>query len=404
MVGARGRILVITARVGAGHNGSAQELARRLTGYGIDVECHDFMDLLPGRTGRASLRGYNRILRFAPWIFAMLFSIGDHPATTALTRALLAPARGRILRLVGSDVRAVVSTYPLASQVLGSLRRDGRLRVPVITYATDFAVHQHWVAPGVDAHLTSHAVGADRARELGGRGARAAGALVAPGFRPTDAAGQLAARRAFGLPPGRLALVVAGSWGVGNVAATAAEVQSSGAATPIVVCGRNEHLRQRLRQAGVRHALGWVDDMPTLIQAVDVLIENAGGLMALEGMACGVPVTTYRPIPGHGRLNAAALARAGISSWIRRPESLGPALADLMDGDRSRRQHAAARQLFDKDAAMPVARLVAAHPTSVHTRLRPDPTARMSGAHIMALMGGIAAAVGVVGYLVRRHG
>src|SRR5258705_4311579 len=313
MGGARGRVVIISARVGAGHNGSTEELARRLATRGYDVTCHDFMDLLPGPTGRTSLRAYNRVLLYAPWVYAMLFGIGNQPLTAGVTRLLLTSARAQALDLIDPDVRAVVSTYSLASQVIGPLRPAGRLRVPAITYATDFAVHRHWVAPGIDAHLTPHPVGADQARSLGGRGALAAGALVAPGFRPTDAAGKARARQAFGLPPGRLALVVAGSWGVGHVAATAAEVEASGVATPIVVCGRNDGLRQRLQQAGVRYALGWIDDMPTLMQAVDVLIENARGLMALEGMACGLAGAPYRPLPGPGQLRAAALARAGVS-------------------------------------------------------------------------------------------
>ena len=46
---------------------------------------------------------------------------------------------------------AVVSTYPLASLVLGRMRKKKWLRVPVATYLTDFAVHPLWVhdRPGV---------------------------------------------------------------------------------------------------------------------------------------------------------------------------------------------------------------------------------------------------------------
>jgi processive 1,2-diacylglycerol beta-glucosyltransferase len=367
MGGARGRVLVISARVGAGHHGSTEELARRLSVAGFTVDCHDFIDILPGATGRASLLAYNRVIQRAPWVFGALFGVGNWPMTVPLTRALLSPARDPLLRLVGSDTRAVVSTYSLASQVLGSLRREGRLRIPTITYTTDFGVHRHWVAPGVDAHLTPHPVGADQARAHGGRGARAAGALVAPGFQPVDAAGRAAARDRYGLPSGPLALVAAGSWGVGRVEATAADVRTSGVATPVVVCGRNEALRQRLARYGVP-ALGWVDDMPRLMQAVDVLVENAGGLMALEGMACGLPVATYRPIPGHGRLSAAALAQAGVSTWVRDAEDLAPVLTELMHGERGERQRSAARVMFRDDAAHHVAEMALA--SSVHMRVR----------------------------------
>jgi UDP-N-acetylglucosamine:LPS N-acetylglucosamine transferase len=97
--------------------------------------------------------------------------------------------------------------------------------------------------------------------------------------------------------------------------------------------------------------------MPTLMRAVDVVVENGGGLMALEGMASGVPVLTYRPLPGHGRLSAAALHRAGVSTWVRDPAHLAPALRALTEGERGERQRRAAAELFAIDAADPIAAL-----------------------------------------------
>src|ERR671928_11751 len=72
--------------------------------------------------------------------------------------ALVRAAARRTLRALAPDTRAVVSTYPGASQVLGALRRRGRLTVPAFTYLTDFSVHTLWVAPGIDAHLAVHPV------------------------------------------------------------------------------------------------------------------------------------------------------------------------------------------------------------------------------------------------------
>jgi UDP-N-acetylglucosamine:LPS N-acetylglucosamine transferase len=358
MGGGLGRVVIVSAGVGLGHHGYTRELARRLAERGFEVDEHDFMDLLPGPAGTGSVRMYNRVLNHAPWVYASLFHVGTWAVTAAVTRVLLAPARNRLQRLLKDDVRAVVSTYSLASQLLGPLRLSGRLSVPAITYVTDFAVHRHWVVPGVDALLTPHPVGAAQARFLGlhDGSALAAGALVAPGFHPATPAERAAARQAFGLPGGRLALVAAGSWGVGRVEATAAEIVASGVATPVVVCGRNEHLRARLNRAGVP-ALGWVTDMPLLMRAVDVLVENAGGLMAIEGMATGLPVATYRPIPGHGMVSAATLEKAGVSTWIRSRRDLGPTLLRLLDGDLGVAERSAAAGMLRADPADIVAQL-----------------------------------------------
>ena len=147
---------------------------------------------------------------------------------------------------------------------------------------------------------------------------------------------------------------MAGSWGVGDVERTAAEIARTGVAVPVVVCGRNAALRERLETLDLGHPLGWVENMPGLMQAVDVLVENAGGLTSLEAMAAGLPVATYRPIAGHGRTNAAALDQAGVSVWIRRRDGLAATLTELVRGPRRDRQRAKALAMFTTASTGPL--------------------------------------------------
>jgi UDP-N-acetylglucosamine:LPS N-acetylglucosamine transferase len=215
----------------------------------------------------------------------------------------------------------VVSTYPRASQVLGRLRAGGQLAAPVAAVMTDPSVHPLCVAAGVDVHLApGRACAAELSRYPAAR-TTAVSSLVDPRFRPAEDACEIAAaRQQFGLPlEERLAVVVAGSWGVGDVAETARDLTGSGF-TAVVVCGRNESLRRRIAADGTAVALGWVCDMPLLLRAADVVVHNAGGLSSMEAMAAGVPIVSYRCLPGHGVANAAVLAAAGLSPWPQTPE------------------------------------------------------------------------------------
>jgi UDP-N-acetylglucosamine:LPS N-acetylglucosamine transferase len=312
------------------------------------VDRYDLLDLLPARLGRAISEGYHRLLDHAPWAYQRIYSSteragGGGPAARALLRA----TEDRVLRALPADTGAVVSTYPGASRILGALRLDGRLDVPVLTYLTDFSVHPLWVAPGVDIHLAAHAVPAAQARDLGAADVRVCGPVANPRFRPCDVRQRRAARARFGLPShAPLALLVAGSWGVGPVRQVASEIRDCGAAVPVVVCGRNRALAERLRADGIEHAYGWVDDMPGLMHAADVLVQNAGGLTSLEALAAGLPVASYRCIPGHGLTNAAALSEAGVAAWIRDPADLKAVLTDLIDGPLGQLQRAAGLALF----------------------------------------------------------
>jgi UDP-N-acetylglucosamine:LPS N-acetylglucosamine transferase len=266
-----------------------------------------------------------------------------------------------MLELVGG-AEVVVSTYPGASQVLGYLRRTGRLTVPVVTYLTDMSVHRLWVADGIDMHLALHPIPAGEAMRLGAR-VRVVRPAVRPEFEVTQSeSARHAVRQNLGLPDEeRLALVVAGSWGVGQVAATMRDIARSEVAVPVAVCGTNERLMRRLAHRGDGVALGWVDDMAGLMGASDMVIQNAGGLSSLEALAAGRPVVSYRCIPGHGIINARNLEAAGLAGWARSrldlADTMSKALANgcplPMDGDdpaeviesmvRRRSRHAALR-------------------------------------------------------------
>lgn len=342
------RISVVSASVGAGHDGAAAELARRLEVLGYEVDRHDFLDLLPAGAGRLLSGTYHGLLTWAPSVYEWIYSAsGDGPGPGPAVRALFRGAERRTLAALPPGTAAVVSTYPGASQVLGRLRLRGRLPVPALTYLTDFSVHPLWVAPGIDAHLATHPVPAGQAYAQGAAAVTASGPVVDPRFTPTTAAGRRAARARFGLPEhDRLALLVAGSWGVGDVRKAAVEIRNTGAAVPVVMCGRNRVLAGRLHEDGIEHAYGWVQDMPALMQAADVLVQNAGGLSSLEAFASGLPVVSYRCIPGHGRANAAALHEAGLAAWVRDPGQLGAMLRELLDGRRGGQQRAAGLALY----------------------------------------------------------
>jgi len=360
------RILIVSASVGAGHDGVAAELARRLRERGFQIELVDFLDLLPGVLGAALRRAYALALAVAPSSWQLLYTTLDrHPRQSAAVARMANLARPRMLAALGTDCRAVVSTYPLASQVLGQLRRHGTLAVPVTTFLCDMSVHSLWVSTGVDAHLAMHKVTADQADALGAPGVHVTAPAIAPGFRPARSPAEVASARArFGLPTeGKLALVLAGSWAVGQVERTVHELAATDTARPVVVCGRNNHLHRRLTRDGQCIPLRWIDDMPTLLHAADVVVHNAGGLSCQEALAAGVPVITYRCIPGHGQTNVAALDLSGLVAHA-------PNLTEL-----HRQLHAAlADELTDVQRSAAAALLAAPDPATVITTLAGEPS------------------------------
>jgi UDP-N-acetylglucosamine:LPS N-acetylglucosamine transferase len=331
-----GRVVIISASVGAGHDGAAAEISARLAARGCSVDRHDFIDLVPPPIGPIGRRIYQTMIESVPssWDFVLsrLGASGDGASRLGSSTGRMASlANRRILRAITPDTIAVVSTYPLASQAIGQLRAAGRLSVPAITFLTDMSVHPLWVHSGIDLHLALHDIAAGQARGLGARDVRVVMPAVRPAFTPATDPVEL--RERFGLPAGpRLALVVAGSWGVGEIEQAVTDIAATGLVTPVVACGRNATLHDRIARSGVGIPFGWISDMPALINACDIVVQNAGGLTSLEAMSTGVPVITYRCLAGHGRTNADALDRAGWVPWVREQSDLVAALTRALSG------------------------------------------------------------------------
>ena len=141
-----------------------------------------------------------------------------------------------------------------------------------------------------------------------------------------------AVRSNLGLSPeDRAVLVVAGSWGVGDVVATVEAIGRSGEFHPITVCGRDDNLRAELESRGFGTVIGWTDEMP----ALDVGGRRAGRERrwphvhgGVRGRAAGDHVPAHRRArqgqrrddgPRRGQLLRARRRRAARRSCARSP-------------------------------------------------------------------------------------
>ena len=331
-----GLVDIVSGSFGAGHDAAAREIAGRFEERGYLTRTWDVVDLFPLGVGRLLRAAYLQQLRHAPGTWGSLLRGLQHSDRSArlASRALAVTAPG-LLRIAADGPDLIVSTHPFASQTLGRLRGAGRIDVPVVTYLTDMSVHPLWVHRSVDLHLALHPIPAEQARSLGGRSA-----VVDPlaGCRPLHLVEPVAAlRRRLGLPVSEpLALVTGGAYGIGALDRAAADVSGTGLAHPVVLCARNTALRDHLQGRPGVTALGWRDDLPDVLTAVDVVVQNAGGFTSQQALAAGVPQVSYRCIPGHGETNAAALEQAGQVAWARTPDELPRVLGEALARPRVR--------------------------------------------------------------------
>jgi UDP-N-acetylglucosamine:LPS N-acetylglucosamine transferase len=273
------------------------------------------------------------------WAWDVAFWLASGPrlgraGTQRLMTRLGAPGLLRVIERVRPDV--IVSTWPNVTEVLGRLRRSGRLQVPVVAAITDLAAMHYWATPGADVHLITHPESAPEVREVAG--ATAVVHCVHGFTRPEFlvAREQPAARAALGLPTaGKIVLVSGGGWGVGDVeGAVECALALDGELRVVTLCGHNAALgarvRARFRDEPRVRVEGFTDQMPDWLAAVDVLVHSTGGLTVLEALMRGCPAISYGWGRGHVRVNNRAFTRFGLARVVESRPALSVALRETL--------------------------------------------------------------------------
>jgi processive 1,2-diacylglycerol beta-glucosyltransferase len=340
------RVLILTASVGAGHDQPAATLAAQLREEqpGVEVQVEDALAVMGRAVGALSEDAGKIVFYRFQWVWDVGFWLFTAPrATRTGTQQLLTRLGGpgllRLIERARPDV--IVSTYPNVTEVLGRLRRSGRLTVPVCAAITDLAAMHYWATPGADVHFITHPESVDEVRRVAGRDTtvHCVHGFTRPEFllpRPLAEA-----RAALGLPAeGKIVLVSGGGWGVGDVeGAIEVALGIEGVSQVVSLCGHNAELLGRVRS---RFATDprvrpepFTDQMPDWLAAVDVLVHSTGGLTVLEALMRGCPAVSYGWGRGHVRINNRAFERFGLARVVGSRDGLGAALRETLAQPRT---------------------------------------------------------------------
>jgi processive 1,2-diacylglycerol beta-glucosyltransferase len=339
------RVLILTASVGAGHDQPAATLAAQLRDEhpGAEVFVEDALAVMGRAVGALSADAATLVFYRFQWVWDVGFWLFTGPrATRTGTQQLLtrlgAPGLLRLIERTRPDV--IVSTYPNVTEVLGRLRRSGRIAVPVCAAITDLAAMYYWATPGADVHFITHPESVEEVRRVAGpsTAVHCVHGFTRPEFllpRPIAAA-----RAALGLPAdGKIVLVSGGGWGVGDVeGAITVALGIEGVSQVVSLCGHNAELLARVTERFVGEprvrAEGFSDQMPDWLAAVDVLVHSTGGLTVLEALMRGCPAISYGWGRGHLRINNRAFERFGLARVVQSRDGLRDALRETLAAPR----------------------------------------------------------------------
>ena len=384
------RVLVLTADIGEGHDLPARmikdDLEREIPGAAVEIV--DGLQAM-GRISSSVARDGSRFtFRWLPWMFDLQYWLITKFAPTRwlmhhLSYAL--GARGLMRVIERRDPDVVVSTYPGVTAVLGMLRENRQLAIPVQSAITDLAGLRYWAHPGVDLHFVTHPESIEEVERLVGPGS-------VEWMRPPISREFLmprtrtAAREALDVAlHARLVLVSGGGWGIGDLEG-AIDAALSGEDTEVVcIAGRNEPVREKLEQRYADNervrVLGFTEQMSDWMAAADAMVHSTAGLTVLEAHIRGCPVVSYGFSAGHLRANNAAFERFGLAEVARSEHELASALRHLTRERRS------------PDSSFASLPSIASRVLTARPRIKPQPVWRVRAERVATAFGIVFVAV-----------
>lgn len=319
------RILLLSEGFGTGHTQAAYALAvglRQLSPR-IQTRVIEVATFLNPVIGPILLGAYRKTVSKQPKLVGRIYR--NH-YDRALTRAKQFALHKMFYNQMSDVIRqlkpdAVVCTHPFPNAVVSRLKRLG-LDMPLYTLITDYDAHATWTTSEVNAYLVSTPAVRDKliARGIPADLIEVTGIPVHPNFwHPHDRAETL---KQFELRDMPTVLVMGGGWGLLYGEEYVQYMTKYADRVQLILCmGSNEKAREKLLEDERFHhpnirVLGFTKEINKLMDVSDLLVTKPGGMTCTEGMAKGMPMLFYEPIPGQEEENAEYFINHGFGELM----------------------------------------------------------------------------------------
>jgi processive 1,2-diacylglycerol beta-glucosyltransferase len=328
MSGDRKKVLILSVKAGAGHLRAAAAIEQVFQQTHPEVEVRNVEALeFTNPAFQASFTGaYNKLASDLPSVWGLIYQQMDRNTATskskkfaALVDRLNSTPIVRMVRRYAPD--AVICTHYLPAEILGPVRRKGKLAAPLTVALTDYDIHAMWIQEGVDRYFvaTDEMAHALEEKGIGNANVSVTGIPIMPVFSQPHPA-QQAMRLKLGLrPEPPTVLLSAGGFGLTRVDETVAMLADVVDDVQLVaLAGRNVKLEKALRAVAASRPgkivpMGFADNMHELMAASDFVVSKSGGLTCSECLAMGLPMVIFNPIPGQEERNADYLLENGVA-------------------------------------------------------------------------------------------
>lgn len=304
------KIIILTMDAGFGHRRAALAIADALKkAYPEEVDClvvnplkkegitslieksQNMYDVTSREHRELYHMGYEAINNFPVSLFA------DQVTTTILFKAILD-------LIVNESPDGIISTFPIFSSPVSRVLKMLLLRIPFYSVVTDMVdVHKFWFLPGPEKFFVATDQLADQAvNNFVRRGRVVVSGIPIDTRIATETREKSVIRQDLGWDVDLPTVTAIGSKRVNNLLEKLVSIEDCDLPFQFcIVAGGDDDLYQAVSSRSWKvpvHCYNYVENIPELLLASDLLITKAGGLITSESLACGLPMIIIDSISG----------------------------------------------------------------------------------------------------------
>lgn len=365
-------VLILTSDLGFGHRSASNAIRDALNiqhegQYRITIVNPMDHPKVPSFY-RDSPETYDLMVKKLPDLYSLTYRAVDSPLTAPIIEnvntTMLLEAMFDIIADTAPHVIVVTRENYLSA--LWGVRVLTRKRIPIITVITDLGtVHRMWFnsVAAITCVPNQYVYNLGLAENLSPAQLRITGLAVHPRLA-LETRSQMELRAVLGWSPDRKTVLVVGSSRVRTLLDVVRVLNH--AHFPIqlaIVAGGDEAVYAQLQAMEWHvptHLYLFVDTLPQMLLASDVLVCKAGGLIVTEGLAGGLPLLLIDAIEGQETGNVEVVVAGGAGAFVRQPLEMLETLYDWFADDFRglQRLAQAARQMGNPRASFDIAALV----------------------------------------------
>jgi 1,2-diacylglycerol 3-beta-galactosyltransferase len=327
------RILILTADSGFGHRSAAEAIqAAFQKDYGDRCEVivknpldhPDVPDFIS-----ESQSDYDKLVETMPELYHTAYQFSDAEIPVKFMEGGFVLLLDNILRDMVLKLKPdiIICPYPVFQAPLNTILQTEGLDIPTMTVTTDLVtVHQVYfndsvtlmTVPSEAVREKALAAGLDESQII------KTGIPVDPEIAALKSIEKEHLREQLGWAPDLVSLLVVGSPRLFDLMDTLQALdQTDHDMQLILVAGGNEALLEKFKERVWRHPVkiyDFVDFMPKLMRAADIVLCKAGGLITTESLASELPIMVVDFIPGQEEGNVNYILDHGAGELCDTPE------------------------------------------------------------------------------------